>query len=250
MMAFFLRRCNVIKKLLKAWPRRLLLLRISKFAIAITLALSIIIVGLSIYMNNVGNFVVSVEKTQRLSITLSENNDFVNNATSILYAKGIADISHATYGSIPDDINDVAYGNHNDDQGKQYSAYTFFLKNTSPVDVSYSMSIVINQLYKNVDRAIRVLVITDGRRAIYAKRDSSGNAVTYLKGEVPDGMTVTYETVPFVDDRTVCFVDTRVFKAQATTKYTIVMWLEGYDPDCIDDIKGGAIRLTMNFSAT
>lgn len=201
-------------------------------------------------MNNVGNFVVSVEKTQRLSITLSENNDFVGNATSILYAKGIADITHATYGSIPENVDEEAYGNHNDEEGKQYSAYTFFLKNTSPVDVSYTMAITINQLYKNVDRAIRVLVITDGRREIYAKRDSAGNAVTYLKGEVPEGMTVTYETIPFVDDRTVCFVDTKVFKSQTVKKYTVVMWLEGYDPDCIDDIKGGAIRMTMNFSAT
>lgn len=240
----------MIKKLLKAWPRRLLLLKISKFAIAITLALSIIIVGLSIYMNNVGNFVVSVEKTQRLSITLSENNDFVGNATSILYAKGIADITHATYGNIPQNIDEEAYGSHNDEIGKQYSAYTFFLKNTSPVDVSYTMSININQLYKNVDRAIRVMVITDGRREIYAKRDAAGNVITYLKGDVPEGMTVTYETVPFVDDRTVCFVETKVFKAQSVSKYTVVMWLEGYDPDCIDDIKGGAIRMTMNFSAT
>ncbi|MDD3947711.1 MAG: hypothetical protein PHI19_07730, partial [Clostridia bacterium] len=148
----------IVKKLLKSWPRRLLLLRISKFAIAITLALSIIVVGLSIYMNNVGNFVISIEKTERLSISLSENNDFISNASSLLYAKGMSDVTHATYANIPTDIDNLGYGGHNDEADKRYSAYTFFLKNTSPIDVSYSMSIQINQLYKNVDGAVRVMV--------------------------------------------------------------------------------------------
>ena len=31
-------------------------------------------------------------------------------------------------------------------------------------------------------------------------------------------------------------------------KYTIVIWLEGNDPDCIDDIIGGTIKFGMDFS--
>lgn len=247
--AFTVRKGMAIKDLLKPWPRRLLLLRISKFAIVITLALSIIVVGLSIYMNNVGNFVISVEKTERLSISLSENNDFVSNATSILYAKGMADVTHATYYNIPSDIDNLGYGNHNDEQNKRYSAYTFFLKNTSPIDVGYSMTVEINQLYKNVDAAIRVLVIRNGERVIYAKRDASGNAVSYTDGNAPEGMMLVYDTEPFIDDRTVCYTYTPVLREAEIVKYTIVMWLEGYDEDCIDAIKGGAIRMTMKFEA-
>lgn len=31
-------------------------------------------------------------------------------------------------------------------------------------------------------------------------------------------------------------------------KYTVVIWLEGNDPDCTDAILGGMIRLSMNIS--
>jgi len=238
-----------VKKLLKPWPRRLLLLRISKFAIAITLALSIIVVGLSIYMNNVGNFIISVEKTERLAISLSENNDFVSNATSILYAKGMTDITNATYANIPDDIDKMGFGLHSDTQNRRYWAYTFALKNTSPIDISYSMTMTINQVYKNVDGALRVMLIRDGERTIYAKRDAQGNPVSYTENP-PVGMKVLYDTEPFVDDRLICTTFTPVLKESQTVIYTVVMWLEGFDEDCVDDIKGGAIRITMNFKAS
>lgn len=239
-----------LKELLKSWPRRLLLQKISKFAIAITLALSVIVVGLSIYMNNVGNFVISIEKVERLSISLSENNDFENNASSILYAKGMADVTNATYANIPQNIDSLGYGNHSDEEGKRYTAYTFFLKNTSSISVAYSMEIRINQLYKNVDAAIRVMVIKDGEAKIYAKRDKDGNIITYLDGSAPAAMTRLYATEPFADERTVCREYTPVLTFQQVVKYTVVMWLEGFDEDCIDAIKGGAIRMSMNFEAT
>lgn len=200
-------------------------------------------------MNNVGNFVISIEKTERLSISLSENNDFISNASSLLYAKGMSDVTHATYANIPTDIDNLGYGGHNDEADKRYSAYTFFLKNTSPIDVSYSMSIEINQLYKNVDGAVRVMVIKDGERTIYAKRDAQGNVISYTGGNAPQGMIATYDTVPFADERTVCNEFTPVLREAQVVKYTVVMWLEGFDEDCTDDIKGGAIRMTMHFKA-
>ena len=30
-------------------------------------------------------------------------------------------------------------------------------------------------------------------------------------------------------------------------KYTVVIWLEGNDPDCVDKIIGGTMKLGMNF---
>ena len=31
-------------------------------------------------------------------------------------------------------------------------------------------------------------------------------------------------------------------------KYTVVIWLEGDDPDCIDDIIGGEIKMEMKIT--
>ena len=37
------------------------------------------------------------------------------------------------------------------------------------------------------------------------------------------------------------------FDPGATNKYTVVIWLEGNDPDCVDDIIGGVIKMQMDF---
>ena len=40
------------------------------------------------------------------------------------------------------------------------------------------------------------------------------------------------------------------FEPNSKDKYTIVIWLEGNDPDCVDDIIGGTIKLGMDFKIT
>jgi hypothetical protein len=37
------------------------------------------------------------------------------------------------------------------------------------------------------------------------------------------------------------------FESGRKDKYTVVIWLEGNDPDCVDDIVGGTMKLGMNF---
>ena len=38
------------------------------------------------------------------------------------------------------------------------------------------------------------------------------------------------------------------YQPGAIKRFTIVMWLEGDDPECTDDILGGMVKLDMNFS--
>ena len=40
------------------------------------------------------------------------------------------------------------------------------------------------------------------------------------------------------------------FEPKAKDKYTIVIWLEGNDPDCLDNIIGGTMKLGMKFRIT
>ena len=37
------------------------------------------------------------------------------------------------------------------------------------------------------------------------------------------------------------------FSPDARDKYTVVIWLEGNDPDCLDNIIGGTMKLSMKF---
>jgi hypothetical protein len=52
----------------------------------------------------------------------------------------------------------------------------------------------------------------------------------------------------FVDDTTVMTTRTENFDVDQVDKYTIVIWVEGNDPECIDDIRNGHIRMRMLFS--
>lgn len=233
----------MMKTRLNAWPRRIFLKRISIVAIVVSALLILIFVGFSIYGNNVGNFVVSIEEETRLALTLSETGEFEDptKVTSILNAKGLTQATNATYANIPHDINEYT-GNQNDEYAKRYCAYSFYIKNTSPIDIAYSMKITITDLYKEVDEALRVMVITDGIRVIYAKPRKDGKPESHPDIEVP------YTTIPFVSATTVCNEKIDIFATGKVKKYTVVMWLEGYDAECVDSIKGGAIKLDMKFS--
>lgn len=211
--------------------------------IIITALLSLAVVGLSIYGNNVGNFVISVEEDTRLSLSLSETGVFKEDATALLSAKGMRETTNATYANIPLDINDHQGGEHNDWDNRRYTAYTFYLKNTSSIAVSYNMTLSINEVYRNVDAAVRILIIKDGEESIYAKRRSDGMPEEHLD------ITRPYSTIPFISSSKVCDVYTPVLNSDSMVKYTVVLWLEGYDKECVDYIKGGAIRFTMNFTA-
>ena len=35
------------------------------------------------------------------------------------------------------------------------------------------------------------------------------------------------------------------FKVDESDRYTVVVWLEGEDPECVNDIMGGEVKLKM-----
>ena len=54
--------------------------------------------------------------------------------------------------------------------------------------------------------------------------------------------------VEFVDDEVVFDVGEEELQPGETVKYTIVMWIEGDDPECVDEIRGGFIKLNWFFN--
>ena len=51
----------------------------------------------------------------------------------------------------------------------------------------------------------------------------------------------------FVSANTVMIGEVSTFLPRDITKITVVIWLEGNDPDCTDDIMGGEFKLDMTF---
>ena len=53
------------------------------------------------------------------------------------------------------------------------------------------------------------------------------------------------DTIPFYSEKEAVLEQRKDFKPNDIDKFTIVIWLEGDDPDCIDNILGGEIKMHM-----
>ena len=57
----------------------------------------------------------------------------------------------------------------------------------------------------------------------------------------------TLTTKPFASERVVATADREAIEPQEIDKFTVVIWLEGEDPECINDILGGSLEMAMKF---
>ena len=89
---------------------------------------------------------------------------------------------------------------------------------------------------KSADEAARVMVYKNGEPCIYGK------------GKYNNREEAETDCTKFVDDTTVMTTRCENFKVDDVDKYTIVIWIEGNDPECVDDIRNGHIRMRMLFS--
>lgn len=133
---------------------------------------------------------------------------------------------------LPQNIDNEGNGSHN---GQNYIAYTFYASNKGQDTINYWATIEIEDVIKNVDEAIRVMVIKNGERTIYAKKNkSTGNAEN--------------NTQPFFSDNVIMLEKNENFQVDSEDKYTIVIWVEGDDPDCTDELIGGEIKMNMRLT--
>ena len=133
---------------------------------------------------------------------------------------------------LPQNIDNEGNGSHN---GQNYIAYTFYAPNKGQDTINYGATIEIEDVIKNVDEAIRVMVIKNGERTIYAKKNkSTGNAEN--------------NTQPLYSDNVIMLEKNENFQVDSEDKYTIVIWVEGDDPDCIDELIGGEIKMNMRLT--
>ena len=59
-----------------------------------------------------------------------------------------------------------------------------------------------------------------------------------------------FVTIPFESSTCVVTEQRNELEPGEIDKFTVVLWLEGNDPECLDDIKGGVLGLGMKFTKT
>ena len=187
--------------------------------------------GILYIVNTNGNFTITLDKNayENEKLEVSPRKDF-QYTTHKLVVDNLDYIDNITESWIPANVDNEADGPHN---GNNYMAYTFYVRNSSQDVISYSRAIEILAKVKNVDDAVRVKVYLNGESIVYAKR-------------TPDTDEPEPGTTPFVSDKIVMNGLREDFHPGDVDKYTIVIWLEGNDPECINDIIGGELKMQMN----
>lgn len=149
----------------------------------------------------------------------------------ILEVKEVGLLDNISMDWLPKNINNEADGSHN---GDNYIAYTFYVENRGSENITYWYRIPIINVIRNVDDAVRVMMYRNDEKVVYAKASKSGEAE---KG-----------TIPFYSKDCVALEKREGLEPGKIDKYTIILWLEGDDPECIDSIIGGELKLNMEFN--
>ena len=206
--------------------------KIAKITLAIIVVLFTVLYLILGIIYNGGRFTITLDPqfSTESGIVLYDNLQRKNKVNR-LYAKEIDFMDNISINWLPDNLDSVD-GPHN---GDNYIAYTFYLENNGPEEIHYWVECYIDDVIRNVDEAVRVMIILNGEKTVYAKKNSlTGNN---------ESNTVSF----YADDLAILRQRTN-FKSGDVDKYTIVIWLEGDDPDCVDALIGGEIKMHMDIT--
>ena len=181
-------------------------------------------------------FTVKIDQNNEYGkyLTLSETRTFESSVKGLNYA-AVGGISDTSKNSLPGDLDGDNGGKHH---GKNYLAFTFFLKNTGKNNLSCRYEFFLSEMTNNIQDALRVRV--------YINNDGEYNdGVDYA--EVASNGQPEPETKAFLTESivTAAVLD---LQPDGIKRFTIVIWLEGDDPDCTDDILGGEVAFKMDLS--
>ncbi len=195
--------------------------------------------------------------------------------TTLASGKNLVDTS-AIEDKLPKILTEDGFSVGEDDR---FIAATFFLKNVTQYEQVYNEVLNLRSSTLNIETAIRVMLIR--------KRSTTNDyeIIVYAQYDVDkDGNTIPVEVVPLTKSKYTPINVTTITNAngqeeiavthygseawiaedffskeyifynkgfrlapQEVVKYGIVIWLEGWDKDCVDDKLSGTIRMDFAF---
>ncbi len=175
-----------------------------------------------------------------------------------LFSLEVEQVNNITLEDIPKDIDQID-GPHN---GRDYVAYTFYIRNEGqePQDYAWYLNMLGDTM--NVSEAVWLMLFEDGAQVIYAEPTAAGEAEQLYGFREPlfaeaayaydtqyyvQGERYGITTTPFVQEDIVAQGLIQGVQPGEHHKYTVVIWVEGYDPECTDAIFGGFAKYSMRF---
>lgn len=204
----------------------------------------------------------------REGFTLSETRGF-ENPTVQLFATPAENVPCLSISHIPTDVDEID-GEHND----TYFAYTWYLRNEGESTVDYDWELSLTAESQEMSSAVWVMFFEDGEMRLFAKANgltgkaealpafedtSRGYRFLPIRELAPEsdqfqivkqnGKVIWWRVVPdtFVSDSMITAGYMPGVEPMEVHKYTVVLWLEGDDPDATDKLIGGHAGVTMQF---
>ncbi len=240
------------------WWGRLLSSLGLKALLAAAAALLALLFFMSYLSETAGSFTINLTSDMLYAgFTLSETEDFENPSVRLI-AEEITNVTNIDIQEIPDDVTEID-GMQND---RDYFAYTFYIRNEGEEAADYLYRLNMLSDTMNVSDAVWVMLFEEDYQVVYAKESADGNAEEIYGYRVAPFGDVAYDyssqyyeedgryglvATSFTTDNTIVEGIVENIAPGEYKKYTVVIWVEGEDPECTNDIFGGYAELSMDF---
>lgn len=214
---------------LKARDRRI---KTIKLILSIISLFLIIIYFLLRVVYGTGKFTITLDQefAKKSGLVMYES-ILEKNERRILEADRYELMDNISVNWLPDNLDTESDGSHN---GNNYIAYTFYLENMGSSAINYWYTLIVDDVIKDVDDAVRIMIYHNGESTVYAKWNASGGNET--------------GTVSFISEKIALMQQRTEMQPGDIDKMTIVIWIEGDDPECLDNLIGGEIKMHMEIT--
>lgn len=213
---------------------------------------SVLIIVAMMLGNESGNFVIQVESGDiEKSIGITENleENFYPKKITVEGLKGISDDTPAYFlgdGGYDEQLSTLKQLTANPGRkiiGDSLYVYTFYVVSTGSGALNIEFSMNISNITRGMDEAVRVMTYneTDEVINIYQKRDTQD--VNYERYYISGTTEFVSDTLAYTERAA---VRSGTVEDKGYVKYSVLFWLEGQDPECIENIKEGTIRFGLN----
>lgn len=211
-------------------------IKILKITILLILLFLIILYFILRVVFELGDFTVSLDPQlqEKSGLVMYEKLSEKQNK-KILKAEKLEYMDNICVKWLPENLTE-AEGSHN---GENYLAYTFYLENQGVDPINYWYKVVSDDVIKNVDKAIRIMIIRNDEKIIYAKANETTGEAEIVGDEI---------TTPPPPPKPLILKQRENMQPGEIDKFTIVIFLEGDDPDCTDELIGGEMKMHMEIT--
>ena len=215
---------------------RAILYRRARIALKIGITILILLLSMVAFVSYIyqysGTFVISSSNNEKGFISLCTNKEFYSPTTFLTAEpKNVWPVEYLDL-----DIEKVKNTDGISKEGN-YFGYTFYLRNMGEVTVDVEVSVLQDGSVKNLGSCSRIMLIQENRViGIFKLKDGFID----WQDKTPQNWLKEYT------DKDIYKYTIERIKPEEIIRFSVLIWIDGWDIDCTDDKKSGAVQYGIN----